>query len=108
MSESVPKTNICILVAFNITTMIGMINFGLALANWNMFQDLFALRHNWTTEETLKWSIVLTTAMTLGLMIGALSSGFLMKKFSKWTLTMTMNLILIIGVGVTLIDTIEI
>ena len=42
--------------------------------------------------------------MIFGMMTGSLTSGCLMTKFSKWTLLMAMDLILILGSGLTLID----
>jgi len=98
------KTNIGLLVAFTISTMIGMFNFGFSLAAWSMFENPFKIRLEWTDDETLKWSVALTTLMVFGLMTGSLTSGCLMTKYSKWTLMMAMNIILILGAGLTLID----
>jgi len=102
------KTNIGILVAFTISTMIGMFNFGFSVASWNMFQTPFKIRLDWAEEETTKWSVALTTFLIFGLMTGSFTSGCLMSKWSKWTLLMTMNFILILSVGLTLIDKMEI
>jgi len=102
------KTNIGLLVAFTISTMIGIFNFGFSLASWNMFQTPFKIRLDWDEEETTKWSVALTVFLTFGLMTGSITSSYLMTKSSKWTLLMIMNLILILGTGLTFIDHMEI
>jgi hypothetical protein len=44
------KTNIGLLVAFTITTMLGMFNHGFSVASWNIFQTPFKIRNDWDDD----------------------------------------------------------
>ena len=96
--------NFCAIATFNFTTMLGMFNLGFMLASWNMLQTPFQVRYDWSQQEMLKWSVAVTSASNIGLMIGAVTSGFLMDKHSKWGLIIAMNICLIMGVSLSLID----
>ena len=98
------KINFCAVATFNFSTMLGMFNLGFMLASWNMFQTPFQLRYNWSQQETIQWSVAVTSASNIGLMVGALTSGFLMDKYSKWSLIISMNICALVAVSLTLID----
>jgi MFS family permease len=73
------------------------------MASWNAWQKPFEARYQWTDEEALWWSVILTTASNLGATLSALSTGYFMK-FGKLTMFHIMNLLVIIGSSLSLVD----
>jgi MFS family permease len=55
-------------------------------------------------KEDIWWSVLVTTATNIGAMFSALSAGYFMNKFGKWSLIMSMNVLVILGSALTLID----
>ena len=92
------------LCAFDTVIMIGMFNFGYGMASWNSLQTPFALRHQWDEETATYWATIVTTGMTVGGCIGALTAGYMMSLADKRTLILCSNALLIAGSGLTLID----
>ena len=93
--------NLCFVVTFDLTIMIGMFNFGFGLASWNSLQTPFAMRYGWTDTT---WSVVLTTGITVGAMIGTILGNLLMTRFTKRKLIISMNMLLLAGTALSLVD----
>jgi len=50
------------------------------------------------------WSVTVTTSNNFGMTLGALTSGFLMGRFNKWTLIVAMDLAILLGSACSLVD----
>jgi MFS family permease len=91
-------------LGLDLTIMIGMLNFGFGIASWNSLQTPFAVRYGWTDTQTTTWSVVLTTGVTSGMIVGSLLAGVFMKRNTKRNLILAMNILLLLGTGLSLVD----
>ena len=88
------------------TTALGTIQFGLALASWNVVNDAYYKRYkdyagNHTSDSV---ATLANTFLIVGIATGALSVGPL-AKFGRWKGIMITNIFVFLGNGLSLIPT---
>ena len=104
--QTMSDVNFCYLLSLFMTTALGTIQFGLALASWNVVNDAYYKRykeyagdHNADSVATLA-----NTFLIIGIASGALSAGPL-ARFGRWKGIMITNIFVFLGNGLSLIPT---
>lgn len=90
------------LVCLLMTISIGTFQFGFYLGSWNTVTDAYAAYHMWGAEKLSRQAQV-QTASSVGVAVGALISGPL-STFGKLNGIIMMNLFLLVGSGVSLVE----
>jgi MFS family permease len=72
------------------------------IGSWNTAQEAYGKRAGWDEEEQVIYVLTVQSVTTAGAAIGALFSGSI-AFLGKWNCIMISNVILIIGVGLTLV-----
>jgi len=88
---------------FNVLTIsLGFMQFGVGMNSWSNTQGAFSKYFGWTESQETMYGDILQSIIILGAAIGALSCSKLLS-MGKLRLLFVLNLILAIGVGITLI-----
>lgn len=85
-----------------LTIALGFMQFGVGMNSWSNTQDAFTNFFGWTESEATTWGDVLQSIIIFGAAVGALSCSKLLS-IGKLKLMYYLNLLLCVGVGITLI-----
>ena len=81
---------------------LGFMQFGVGMASWSNTQDAWSRYFQWSPDDATFWGDVLQSINIAGAAIGALSCSSLLNK-SRLQVLLMLNLILCVGVGISLI-----
>jgi MFS family permease len=101
-TESTKDVNKIYLFFNTLTISLGFMQFGVGMNSWSNTQGAFAQYFGWDTKETNRNGDILQSVIILGAAIGALSCSKLLS-IGKLRLIFVLNVIIVIGVGISLI-----
>ena len=95
--------NKCYLLCLLLTVSLGTIQFGYMIGSWNAASAAYGKKDGWDDDEMTNKVMIVQALTTAGAAVGALFSGNI-AFMGRWNCIMIANLILCIGVCLTLID----
>ena len=88
---------------FNVFTIsLGFMQFGVGMNSWSNTQDAWSRHFQWTSDDATLYGDVLQSINIAGAATGALSCSKLLS-MSRIKLTLLLNAVLCVGVGISLI-----
>ena len=105
MTESSTKDiNKCYMFMHVLTVSLGFMQFGIGMSSWSPTQPAFEVFFGWTDSETTLYGDGLQSVCILGAAVGALSCSKLLP-IGKLKLIFYLNMVLAVGVAISLIGT---
>ena len=101
-NDSTKDINKCYVLMNIFTISLGFMQFGIGMNSWSNTQPSFAVYFDWTDDEATKWGDLLQSICILGAAVGALSCAKFLA-IGKLRLLLILNVVLCIGVGISLI-----